>query len=62
MIAITARQIGKVTWCLLGDEDSRFYHSHAPARLKSNKIKMVEQQGTCFFSNKEKERIFTDYY
>jgi hypothetical protein len=27
MIAISARQIGKVTWCTLGDEDTRFYHA-----------------------------------
>jgi hypothetical protein len=26
-VAVTARQIGKVTWCVLGNEDSRFYHS-----------------------------------
>jgi hypothetical protein len=36
IIAITARQIGKVTWCVLRDEDSHFYHSRASARLRSN--------------------------
>jgi hypothetical protein len=25
--AIAARQIGQVTWCVLGDEDTRFYHA-----------------------------------
>jgi hypothetical protein len=36
IIAMVARQIGKVTWCVLGDEDSHFYHSRSLARLRSN--------------------------
>jgi hypothetical protein len=32
--AITARQIGKVTWCVMRDEDMRFYHARASARLR----------------------------
>jgi hypothetical protein len=62
MTAISARQIGKVTWCILGDDDSSFYHARASARLRTNKIKIIEQEGMCFFTHKEKERIFTDYY
>jgi hypothetical protein len=62
LVAITTRQIGKITWCLLGDEDSKFNQSQALARLKANKIKVVEQDGMHFFMHKERERIFTDYY
>jgi retron-type reverse transcriptase len=62
LIAIAARQIGKVTWCTLGDEDSRFYHARASARLRQNKIKVIESGGIHYFTHKEKERIFTDYY
>jgi hypothetical protein len=62
MVTITARQIGKVTWCILGDEDSRFYHYRASTRLKCNKIRVVEHDEMCFFTHKEKECILTDYY
>jgi hypothetical protein len=62
MVAISARQIGKVTWCVLGDEDTRFYHARASARLRSNTIKVVESEGVRSFSHKEKEIIFTIYY
>jgi hypothetical protein len=62
LVAITARQIGKVNWCILGDEDSNFYHSRASTRLRSNLIKSVESDGTRFFTHKEKERIFTNFY
>jgi hypothetical protein len=62
LVTITARQLGKVTWCVLGDEDSRFYHSRVSPRLKANKIKVVEQYGLHFFTHKEKERIFTDFF
>jgi hypothetical protein len=51
-----------IHWCVLGDEDSSFYHSRASARLRSNQIKMVESDGTRFFSHKEKEHIFTNFY
>jgi hypothetical protein len=45
MIAISARQIGKVTWCTLGDEDTRFYHARASAQLRVKKIKLLEDGG-----------------
>jgi hypothetical protein len=57
-----ARQIGKVTWCVLGDDDTRFFHSHTSARLKSNKIKVIDHDGIRSFSHKEKECILVDYY
>jgi hypothetical protein len=60
--AIAARQIGKVTWCVLGDEDTRFYHAWASARLRVNSIKSIEVNGTRFFTHKKKERVFTDFY
>jgi hypothetical protein len=62
LVAVAARQIGKVNWCVLGDEDTGFYHSRASARLRSNKIKTVESGGTRYFIHKEKERIFTNFY
>jgi hypothetical protein len=40
-MAIAARQIGKVTWCVLGDEDSRFYHARASTRLFLDNEKKV---------------------
>jgi hypothetical protein len=62
LVAIAARQIGKVTWCVMGDEDSSFYHSRASARLRANHIKIVESEETRFFTHREKERDFTKYY
>jgi hypothetical protein len=56
LVAIAARQIGKVTWCVMGDEDSSFYHSRASARLRANHIKIVESEETHFFTHREKER------
>jgi hypothetical protein len=61
-VAIVARQMGKVNWCVLGDEDTSFYHSRASTRLRSNKIKIVELDGSHYFSHKEKEHIFTNFY
>jgi hypothetical protein len=58
LVAVTARQIGKVTWCVLGVEDTRVYHSRASVRLKANKIKVVEQEGSRFFIHKEKRAHF----
>jgi hypothetical protein len=62
VVAIVARQIGKVNWCVLGDDDSRFYHARASTRLRSNLIKSIESNGTRYFTHKEKERILTNYY
>jgi hypothetical protein len=62
IVAMAARQIGKVTWCVLGDEDTRFYHSRASARLRVNTIKIVESEGVRFFTHKEKECVLTTYY
>lgn len=39
--AVAARQRGKINWCVLGDEDTRFYHSRASDRLRSNQIKVI---------------------
>jgi hypothetical protein len=60
LVAVTTRQIGKITWCIFGDEDTRFFHSRASTRLKSNKIKVVEQDGIRSFTHKE--CIFMNYY
>jgi hypothetical protein len=60
-VAIAARQIGKVNWCVLGDEDSSFYHARASTRLRLNLIKAVESENSHFFTHKE-ECIFTNYY
>jgi hypothetical protein len=62
LVAIAARRIGKVNWCILGDKDSSFYHSRASTRLRSNLIKTVESGGSRFFTHKETERIFTNFY
>jgi hypothetical protein len=48
LVAIAARQIGKVNWCVLGDEDSSFYHARASTRLRSNLIKAVESENSHF--------------
>jgi exonuclease III len=62
IVAMAARQIGKVTWCVLGDEDTRFYHSRTSTQLRANTIKTVESEGVRFFTHKEKERMLTAYY
>jgi hypothetical protein len=51
-----------VTWCVLGDEDSKFYHTRASARLRTNRIKIVEEEGIRYFTHKEKEKKFTKFY
>jgi hypothetical protein len=61
LVVVATRQIGKVSWCALGDEDSSFYHSRASTRLRSNIMKAVESGGTCFFTHKEKERVLINH-
>jgi hypothetical protein len=61
-VAVAARQRGKITWCVLGDEDTNFYHARASIRLRSNQIKVVEQDGQRFFYHKDKEQILTNSY
>jgi hypothetical protein len=48
LVAIAALQIRKVNWCVLGDEDSSFYHARASTRLRSNLIKSVESENSYF--------------
>jgi hypothetical protein len=47
---------------MLGDEDTRFYHARASARLRVNSIESIEVDGTRFFTHKEKEKGFTVFY
>jgi hypothetical protein len=61
-IAVAARQRGKVNWCFLGDEDTKFYHARALARLRSNQIKVIQQDGMPYYTQEAKEKIMTDYY
>lgn len=44
-IAVAARHIGKINWCLLGDEDTRLYHSFASTRMRNNNIKNIKVDG-----------------
>jgi hypothetical protein len=62
LVALAARHIDKVNWCVLGDEDSSFFHARASSRLRSSLIKSVDSHGTRFFSHKEKELIFINFY
>jgi hypothetical protein len=49
-IAVAARQRWKVNWCFLGDEDTKFYHARASARLRSNQIKVIQQDGVPYYT------------
>lgn len=44
-IALAARQRGKNDWCVLGDEDTRFYHPDHPLTYEKNNIKNIEIDG-----------------
>jgi mannosylglycoprotein endo-beta-mannosidase len=61
-IAVAARQRGKVSWCKLGDEDTRFYHARASARCRNNQIKLIVHDGLPHYSQEAKQKILTDYY
>lgn len=61
-VVVSARRRGKVNWCILGDEDTSFYHARASTRLRCNQIKVVEQDGQRFFNHKEKKQILTIFY
>lgn len=60
--ALAAWQRGKIIWCVLGDEDTRFYHSRASARLRGNKIKVIHDDGACLFSHQAKQETLTKFY
>jgi hypothetical protein len=47
---------------VLGDEDSKFYHARASARLRADSIKSIEVDGNCLFTHKKKEKVFTNYF
>ena len=59
---VAARQRDKLNWCLLGNEDTRFYHKRASARLRANQIKVIHQDGMPHYSQESKHKILTDYY
>jgi exonuclease III len=59
---VAARQRGKVSWCVLGDEDTTFYHARASARCRNNQIKMILHEGLPHFSQEAKLKVMTDYY
>lgn len=61
-IAVAARQRGKINWCVLGDEDTRFYHARASARCRNNQIKVIFHEGLPHFSQEAKLNIMTDFY
>lgn len=62
IIAVNARQIGKVTWCVLGDEDTGFYHARASARNRKNQIGRIEENNNTYFTHNEKHGILTACY
>ena len=49
-VAVAARQIGKVNWCVLGDEDMGLYHKSASARLCADQIKVIQHNGGPHYS------------
>jgi hypothetical protein len=53
-IAVAARQRGKVNWCKLGDEDTRFFHARASARCRNNQIKVIVHDGLPHYSQEAK--------
>jgi hypothetical protein len=62
IIAVAARQRGKINWCVLGDEDTRFYHARASARCRNNQVKVIFHEGLPHFSQEAKLNIMTDFY
>lgn len=57
-IATAARQRGKITWCVLGDEDTDFYHARASARMRKNQIRVIEEQGSRFYTHRERKNSY----
>lgn len=55
-------QRGKVRTTMEGDENSRYFHASASARLRKNTINVLVSSGTEFYSYGDKSTILSDYY
>jgi exonuclease III len=56
------RQRYSIRYCRLGDENTRFFHACASARMRKNSIRVLHENGVPAYSHQVKERILTDYY
>ena len=53
----------KIRSCTLGDENSRFFHLSASARLQKNQIKVIEaDDGTPLFAHSDKALVLTSFF
>lgn len=55
-------QRGKIRTAIEGDENSRFFHASASARLRKNKINVLLHNESEFFSHHDKSSILLDFY
>jgi hypothetical protein len=57
------RQRAKIKNCILGDENTHYFHLCASGRLRKNQIKNLEDQnGNIAFSHQAKAAILHDFY
>ena len=48
--------------CKFGDENTAFYHASASARLHSNRIQVLHDEGVPLYNHVAKERVLHAFY
>jgi hypothetical protein len=56
------RRRAKIKWCVLGDENTSFFHTMATYRFRKNKIQVLYQDQEEFFDDTTKLDIATNYF
>ena len=56
------RRRAKIKWCNLGDENTRFFHTMATYRHRSNKIKCLQHEGVEIFEDVQKIHFATAHF
>jgi hypothetical protein len=51
-----------IKWCILGDENTKFFHTMATYRYRKNKIKVICHNQQEFFADSDKIAIATNYF
>ncbi|KAE8820292.1 hypothetical protein D1007_01712 [Hordeum vulgare] len=56
------RQRAKIKDCVLGDENSAYFHVCASIRHRKNQIKSLEVNGTTFNTHRDKETVMCSFF
>lgn len=51
------RHRSQITWLMLGDANTKFFHSKASSRRKKNSIRTLTKDGNTFTLHEEKEQV-----